>query len=202
MKKWKKILISLITVFVLAILPAESAILPGTVCVTEAAPRISSSRLRQILTQKDASELPTTLWICLFHIGLIFSRAPASPCAPWAFQLQNKLFPKTDRAYPTTPLAITARGVVLSAALQPIPLILPDSFLIRASCLSAQQPARNSGLLPQHASASLPERSPSSVLFDSWKKQSRRQKEGERYRRLTTGSMASLQPRSRRRSVI
>ena len=27
-------------------------------------------------------------------------------------------------------------------------------------------------------------------------------KEGERYRRLTTGSMASLQPRSRRRSVI
>ena len=57
MKKWKKILISLITVFVLAMLPAESAILPGTVCVTEAAPRISSSRLRQILTQKDASEL-------------------------------------------------------------------------------------------------------------------------------------------------
>ena len=57
MKKWKKILISLITVFVLAMLPAESAILPGTVCVTEAAPRISSSRLKQILTQKDASEL-------------------------------------------------------------------------------------------------------------------------------------------------
>ena len=60
MKKWKKILISLITVFVLAILPAESAILPGTVCVTEAAPRISSSRLTgpyEILTQKDASEL-------------------------------------------------------------------------------------------------------------------------------------------------
>ena len=60
MKKWKKILISLITVFVLAILPAESAILPGTVCVTEAAPRISSSKLTdpyEILTQKDASEL-------------------------------------------------------------------------------------------------------------------------------------------------
>lgn len=57
MKKWKKILISLITVFVLAMLPAESAICPCTVCVTEAAPRISSSRLRQILTQKDASEL-------------------------------------------------------------------------------------------------------------------------------------------------
>ncbi len=113
-------------------------------------------------------KLQMTLWIWLFHIGLIFSRAPASPCAPWAFQLQNKLFPKTDRAYPTTPLAITARGVVLSAALQPIPLILPDSFLIRASCLSAQQPARNSGLLPQHASASLPERSPSSVLYGSW----------------------------------
>ena len=34
MKKWKKFLISLITVFVLAILPAESAILPGTVCVS------------------------------------------------------------------------------------------------------------------------------------------------------------------------
>ena len=49
MKKWKKILISLITVFVLAILPSESAILPGTVCVTEAAPRISSSRSLQIL---------------------------------------------------------------------------------------------------------------------------------------------------------
>lgn len=57
MKKWKKILISLITIFVLTMLPAESAILPGTVCVTEAAPRISSSKLRQILTQKDASEL-------------------------------------------------------------------------------------------------------------------------------------------------
>ena len=57
MKKCKKILISLITVFVLAMLPAESAILPCTVCVTEAAPRISSSKLSQILTQKDASEL-------------------------------------------------------------------------------------------------------------------------------------------------
>ncbi len=57
MKKWKKILISLITVFVLTMLPAESAILPGTVCVTEAAPRISSSKLRHIRTQKDASEL-------------------------------------------------------------------------------------------------------------------------------------------------
>lgn len=30
MKKWKKILISLMTVFVLTMLPAESAILPGT----------------------------------------------------------------------------------------------------------------------------------------------------------------------------
>lgn len=56
-EKMEKILISLITVFVLTMLPAESAILPGTVCVTEAAPRISSSKLRQILTQKDASEL-------------------------------------------------------------------------------------------------------------------------------------------------
>ena len=51
MKKWKKILISLITVFVLAMLPAESAILPGTICVTEAAPRISSSRLTMIKGQ-------------------------------------------------------------------------------------------------------------------------------------------------------
>ena len=51
MKKWKKILISLITVFVLAILTAESAILPGTVCVTEAAPRISSSKLTMIKGQ-------------------------------------------------------------------------------------------------------------------------------------------------------
>ena len=51
MKKWKKILISLITVFVLAMLPAESAILPCTVCVTEAAPRISSSRLTMIKGQ-------------------------------------------------------------------------------------------------------------------------------------------------------
>lgn len=51
MKKWEKILISLITVFVLAMLPAESAILPGTVCVTEAAPRISSSRLTMIKGQ-------------------------------------------------------------------------------------------------------------------------------------------------------
>lgn len=51
MKKWKKILISLMTVFVLAMLPAESAILPGTVCVTEAAPRISSSRLTMIKGQ-------------------------------------------------------------------------------------------------------------------------------------------------------
>lgn len=51
MKKWKKILISLITVFVLTMLPAESAILPGTVCVTEAAPRISSSKLTIIKGQ-------------------------------------------------------------------------------------------------------------------------------------------------------
>ena len=51
MKKLKKILISLITVFVLAMLPAESAILPGTVCVTEAAPRISSSKLTMIKGQ-------------------------------------------------------------------------------------------------------------------------------------------------------
>ena len=53
MKKWKKILISLITVFVLAMLPAESAILPGTVCVTEAAPRISSSKLTMIFFEKS-----------------------------------------------------------------------------------------------------------------------------------------------------
>lgn len=39
-------------------------------------------------------------------------------------------------------------------------------------------------------------------MTESMEKQSRRQKEGERYRRLTTGSMASLRPRSRRRSVI
>lgn len=52
MKKWKKILISLMTVFVLAMLPAESAILPGTVCVTEAAPRISSSKLTMIKGQR------------------------------------------------------------------------------------------------------------------------------------------------------
>lgn len=147
MKKWKKILISLITVFVLAILPAESAILPGTVCVTEAAPRISSSKLTdpyEILTQKDASEIANdTLDMAVPY---------------WADLLKGS----------GITLAVTARGVVLSAASQPIPLILPNSFLIRASCLSAQQPARNSGLLPQHASASLPERSPSSVLFGSW----------------------------------
>jgi hypothetical protein len=51
MKKWRKILISLMTVFVLSILPAESTILPGTVCVTEAAPRISSSKLTIIKGQ-------------------------------------------------------------------------------------------------------------------------------------------------------
>ena len=51
MKKWKKILISLMTVFVLAMLPAESAIPAGTVCVTEAAPRISSSKLTMIKGQ-------------------------------------------------------------------------------------------------------------------------------------------------------
>ena len=56
MKKWKKILISLITVFVLAILPAESAILPGTVCVTEAAPRISSSKLTMIKGAEQNTE--------------------------------------------------------------------------------------------------------------------------------------------------
>lgn len=50
-EKMEKILISLITVFVLAILPAESAILPGTVCVTEAVPRISSSKLTMIKGQ-------------------------------------------------------------------------------------------------------------------------------------------------------
>lgn len=57
MKKWKKILISLITVFVLAILPAESAILPGTVCVTEAAPRISSSKLTMIKGQSRSLKI-------------------------------------------------------------------------------------------------------------------------------------------------
>ena len=57
MKKWKKILISLITVFVVAILPAESAILPGTVCVTEAAPRISSSKLTMIKGQSRTLKL-------------------------------------------------------------------------------------------------------------------------------------------------
>ena len=51
MKKWRKILLSLMTVFVLSILPAESTILPGTVCVTEAAPRISSSKLTIIKGQ-------------------------------------------------------------------------------------------------------------------------------------------------------
>ena len=51
MKKWKKILISLMTVFVLAMLPAESAIPAGTVCVAEAAPRISSSKLTMIKGQ-------------------------------------------------------------------------------------------------------------------------------------------------------
>ena len=51
MKKWKKILISLMTVFILALLPVESTILPGTVCVTEAAPRISSSKLTMIKGQ-------------------------------------------------------------------------------------------------------------------------------------------------------
>ena len=135
-------------------LPAESAILPGTVCVTEAAPRISSSKLTdpyEILTQKDASELANdTLDMAVPY---------------WADLLKGSGITLRSRQ---PPLAITARGGVLSAALQPIPLILPDSFLIRASCLSAQQPARNSGLLPQHASASLPERSPSSVLFGSW----------------------------------
>ena len=39
------------TVFVLAMLPAESAIPAGTVCVAEAAPRISSSRLTMIKGQ-------------------------------------------------------------------------------------------------------------------------------------------------------
>ncbi len=39
------------TVFILALLPAESTILPGTVCVTEAAPRISSSKLTMIKGQ-------------------------------------------------------------------------------------------------------------------------------------------------------
>ena len=54
MKKWKKFLISLITVFVLDhSFPSESAILPGTVCVTEAAPRISSSKLTMIKGQSS-----------------------------------------------------------------------------------------------------------------------------------------------------
>ena len=57
MKKWKKILISLMTVFVLAILPAESAIPAGTVCVAEAAPRISSSKLTMIKGQSKALKI-------------------------------------------------------------------------------------------------------------------------------------------------
>ena len=57
MKKWKKILLSLVMVFALAMLPAESAILPGTVCVTEAAPRISSSRLTMIKGQSKVLKI-------------------------------------------------------------------------------------------------------------------------------------------------
>ena len=57
MKKWRKILLSLMTVFVLSILPAESAILPGTVCVTEAAPRISSSKLTMIKGQSRSLKI-------------------------------------------------------------------------------------------------------------------------------------------------
>ena len=57
MKKWEKILISLMTVFVLTMLPAESAIPSGTVCVTEAAPRISSSRLTMIKGQSKTLKI-------------------------------------------------------------------------------------------------------------------------------------------------
>ena len=57
MKKWKKILISLMTVFVLAMLPAESAIPAGTICVAEAAPRISSSKLTMIKGQSKALKI-------------------------------------------------------------------------------------------------------------------------------------------------
>ena len=39
------------TVFVLAMLPAESAIPAGTICVAEASPRISSSKLTMIKGQ-------------------------------------------------------------------------------------------------------------------------------------------------------
>ena len=45
------------TVFVLAILPAESAIPAGTVCVAEAAPRISSSKLTMIKGQSKALKI-------------------------------------------------------------------------------------------------------------------------------------------------
>ena len=57
MKKWKKILLSLVMVFALVMLPAESAILPGTVCVTEAAPRISASRLTMIKGQSKVLKI-------------------------------------------------------------------------------------------------------------------------------------------------
>ena len=57
MKKWKKFLLSLVMVFALVMLPAESAILPGTVCVTEAAPRISASRLTMIKGQSKALKI-------------------------------------------------------------------------------------------------------------------------------------------------
>ena len=57
MKKWEKILISLMTFFVLTMLPAESAIPSGTVCVTEAAPRISSSRLTMIKGQSKTLKI-------------------------------------------------------------------------------------------------------------------------------------------------
>ena len=45
------------TVFVLAMLPAESAIPAGTVCVAEAAPRISSSKLTMIKGQSKALKI-------------------------------------------------------------------------------------------------------------------------------------------------
>ena len=140
MKKWKKILISLITVFVLTMLPAESAILPGTVCVTEAAPRISSSKLRQILTQKDASELANDTLDMAIPYWTDLLKGSGITLRSLGFSTTNKLFPKQIEHTRQQPLDITARGVVLSAASQPIPLILPDSFF-NSSILSLSSAA-------------------------------------------------------------
>ena len=142
MKKWKKILISLITVFVLAILPSESAILPGTVCVTEAAPRISSSKLTIIKGQsrtlkitglKKGQKIPwkssNSKIVTVNKTGKLFAKSAGNATITAQvngirFVCKVKIQKKAAPAKPA-PTAAPAKPAPTAAPAKPTPTVAP-----------------------------------------------------------------------------